>query len=105
MLEPNCRENAVQPRRIRSSYVPTTALERGESRSKAGGKTSIHFNGSTQNIELLLQMVISVNRLRIYGAVADMIEEFPVGQKLRRNPKHQVNWINKKFLHNLLSQK
>ena len=45
------------------------------------GKTSIHVSGSTKNIELLLQMVISVNQLSIYGAVADMIEELPVGQK------------------------
>ena len=59
----------------------TSALETGELRSKGSGKKSIHFNGSTQNIELLLQMVISVNQLSIYGAVADMIEELPVGQK------------------------
>ena len=32
----------------------TSALERGELRSKGGGKKSMHFNGSTQNIELLL---------------------------------------------------
>ena len=36
----------------------------------------MHFNGSTQNIELLLQMVISVNQRSLYGAVADMIEEY-----------------------------
>ena len=56
-----------------------SALERAELRSKGGGKTSIHFNGSTQHIELLLQVVISV-KLRIYGAVADMIEEIQVGR-------------------------
>ena len=33
----------------------TRDLERGELRSKKSGKKSIHFNGSTQNIELLLQ--------------------------------------------------
>ena len=48
----------------------TSALKRGELRSKESGKKSIHFNGSTQNIELFLQMVISVNQLSIYGAVA-----------------------------------
>ena len=32
----------------------TSALERGQLRSKDGGKTTIHFNGSTENIELLL---------------------------------------------------
>ena len=63
----------------------TSALERGDLRSKGGGKKSIHFNGSTQNIELLLQVVISVNQLSIYGAVADMIEELPVGPKAPGN--------------------
>ena len=59
----------------------TSALERGELRSKAVGKTSIHFNGSTQNIELLLQMVISVNQLSLSGALADVIEELPGNQR------------------------
>ena len=48
----------------------TSALERGELTSKGGGKTSIHFNGSTRNIEVLLQMVISVNQLSLCGAAA-----------------------------------
>ena len=64
----------------------SSALERRELRSKDGGKTSTHFKGSTQNIELLLQMVISVNQLSIYGAVAEMIEELPVGQKAPGKP-------------------
>ena len=55
--------------------------------SAVGGKTSIHFNGSTQNIELLLQMVISVNQLSLYGAVADMCYELPVGQRAVVKPK------------------
>ena len=64
----------------------TSALERGQSRSKEAGKTSIHFNGSTENIELLLQMVISVNQLSLYGAVADMIAEVPVGRRALEKP-------------------
>ena len=84
----------------------TSVLERGELlRSRGGGKTSIHFNGRTQNIELLIQIVISVNQLSLCGASADMIEEQPVGQRAPGKPLHQINWINKKFLHNLLSQK
>ena len=65
----------------------TSASERGKLRSKESGKKSIHFNGSTRNIELLLQMVISVNQLSIYGAAADMIEELPVGQRAVEKPK------------------
>ena len=65
----------------------TSALERGQSRSQGGGKTSIHFNESTENIELLLQVVISVDQFSVYGAVADMIEELPVGQRAPGKPK------------------
>ena len=59
----------------------TSALERGESRNKESGKKSIHFNGSTQNIELLLQVVISVNQLSLYGAVPDLTKELPDDQR------------------------
>ena len=64
----------------------TSPLERGQLRSKGGGKTTIHFNGSTQNIELLLQMVIPVNQLSLHGAAADMIAELPVDQKAPGKP-------------------
>ena len=64
----------------------TSAVKRRGLGSKGGGKTSMHFNGSTQNIGLLLQMVISVNQLSLYGAVADMIEELPVGQRAPGKP-------------------
>ena len=36
---------------------------------------TIHFNGSEQNVELILGTVISANELSIYGAVADMCTE------------------------------
>ena len=49
----------------------TSACEIGELRSKGGGKKSVHFNGSNENIELLLRTVISANRLSVNGAVAD----------------------------------
>ena len=50
----------------------TSPLERGQL-SKGGGKTTSHFNGSTENIDLLLQTVISVNQLSLYGAVAKYV--------------------------------
>ena len=59
-------------------YSPlSSACERGELRSKGGGKKSINFNGSNENIELLLRTVISANQLSIYGAVADLCNETP----------------------------
>ena len=77
-LGQNCRKNFAEFRRKQSSSFRGT---RGALRSKE------NFNGSTQNIELHLHMVISVNQLSIYGAVADMIEELPVGQSAVENPK------------------
>ena len=44
-------------------FRATSALERGELRSKDGWKKSIHFNGSAANIELILRTVISVNQI------------------------------------------
>ena len=46
----------------------------------------MHFNGSPQNIELLLQMVISDKKLNTCGPVADMIEELPVVQRAPGRP-------------------
>ena len=51
------------------------ARERGELRSKGGGKKTVHVNGSEQNVELILRTVMSANQLSIYGAVADMCRQ------------------------------
>ena len=51
------------------------AFERGELRSKEHGKKSIQFNGSDENIELLLRAVISANQLSVNGAIADLCKE------------------------------
>ena len=57
-------------------FRASRAFEREENdEAKEGGKKSIHFNGSDENIELLLRTVISANRLSIYGAVADLCNE------------------------------
>ena len=59
----------------RQIFRCTSALERGESRSKGGRKTSIHFKGSEENMELLLRTVISVNQLSVYGSMTDLCNE------------------------------
>ena len=56
-------------------FRASSAFERGESRSKGHGKKSIHFNGSEENIELLLRTKISANQLSVHGAVADLCKE------------------------------
>ena len=70
-------------------FHATSALERGELRSKGKGKKSIHFNGGDDTIELILHTIISVNQLSIYGAEADLCKElakaFEVAGKLAAN--------------------
>ena len=56
-------------------FCATSALERGETRSKGTGKKSVHFNGSEENIELVLRTVISANQFSVYGAEADLCRE------------------------------
>ena len=58
---------------IRYSVLPAP-LKEGNYEAKKGKKT-IHFNGSEQNVELILRTVTSANQLSIYGAVADMCRE------------------------------
>ena len=56
-------------------FRATGDLERGELQSKGGGKKIIHFNGSEQNVEMILRTVMPANQLSIYGAVADVCKE------------------------------
>ena len=79
-------------------FRASSALERGELRSKGEGKQSIHFNGSHDNIELLLRTVISANQLGIYGALADLCDEVPKGVRAPGKPAASKHWKRWKFL-------
>ena len=50
----------------------SSALERGDLKCKGKRKLSFHFCGDKKFVEAVLRTIISVNQLRIYGAVADM---------------------------------
>ena len=86
ILESNCGENACNLRRIRSSDIPL--------HQPLGERTILKQRRRKDNNSLQ----------RKYGKywVA------PPDSHLRREPRgnllHHVSWINKKFLHNLLSQ-
>ena len=66
-------------------FRASSAFERGELRSEEGRKKSIHFDGSDENIELLLRTVISANQLSVYGAIADLCDE--VHKRVRASVK------------------
>ena len=56
-------------------FRASSALERGELKSKGKGVRTILFNGSDEHIELILRTLVSVNQLSIHGAAADLCKE------------------------------
>ena len=68
-------------------FRASSAFKRGTLRSEGGGKKSIiHFNGSHENIELLLRTVISAKQLSVYGAIADLFNEVPKDLRALEKP-------------------
>ena len=57
-------------------FRSTTPLSRGFLKSKGHGKLSIHFTADFPTIETVFRIIISVNQLSIFGAVAAFCEEF-----------------------------
>ena len=51
-------------------------LHWNEELRKRGGKLSIHFRWDYVNVELIFRSTVSVNQLSIYGAVANLWEDF-----------------------------
>ena len=62
------------------TFRATTPLSRGILKSKGHGKLSIHFTADNPTIETIFRIIISVNQLSIYGAVATICEEFETHQ-------------------------
>ena len=58
------------------TFRATTPLSRGALKSKGHGKLSIHFAADELTIETIFRIIISVNQLSVYGAVAAICEEF-----------------------------
>ena len=56
-------------------FRESSALERGDLKSKGKGTLSMRFCGDDNTAEVVLRSIISVNQLSIYGAVADMCDE------------------------------
>ena len=56
--------------------MPRVHLSRGQLKSKGGGKLSIHYAADLETIETVFRTITSVNQLSLYGAVAEMCEEY-----------------------------
>ena len=57
-------------------FRATSPLSRGVLKSKSHGKLSIHYSADLETIETIFRTIISVNQLSLYGAVAEMCEEY-----------------------------
>ena len=57
-------------------FRATSPVSRGRLKSKGHGKLSIHYAADLETIETIFRIIISVNQLSLYGAVAQICEEY-----------------------------
>ena len=57
-------------------FRSTTPLSRGRLKSKGKGKVSIHFSADQDTVDTIYRIILSVNQLSVYGAVAAICDEF-----------------------------
>ena len=57
-------------------FRATTPLSRGQLKSKGKGKVSIHFSADQDTVDTIYRIVLSVNQLSVYGAVAAICDEY-----------------------------
>ena len=64
-------------------FRATSPLSRGQLKSEGGGKLSIHYCADQETITSVFRTITSVNQLGLYGAVAEMCEEYenPITRK------------------------
>ena len=58
------------------SFRATTPLSRCKLKSKGPGKLSKHFAADQETIETIFRIIVSANQLSLYGAAANMCEEY-----------------------------
>ena len=63
-------------RKWTSNFRGTSPLSRDRLKSKGHGKLSIHCCADLETIETIFRIIISVNQLSLYGAVAEICEEY-----------------------------
>ena len=67
-------------------FRATTPLSRGKLKSKGHGKLSIHYCADQATIETIFRITVFANQLSLYGAVANMCEEFEFHQDRSGQP-------------------
>ena len=67
-------------------FRSTTPLSRGKLKSKGKGKVSIHFSADQDTVDTIYRIILSVNQLSVYGAVAAMCDEYESHQDSTGQP-------------------
>ena len=57
-------------------FRATSPLSRGRLKSKGHGKLSTHYAADLETIGTIFRITVSANQLSLYGAVAEMCEEY-----------------------------
>ena len=57
-------------------FRATNLLCRGRVESKGHGKLSIHYAADLETVETIFRIIVSAHQLSLYGAVAEMCEEY-----------------------------
>ena len=63
-----------------------TPLSRGKLKSKGKGKVSIHFTADQDTVDTIYRIILSVNQLSVYGAVAAICAEYESHQDRTGQP-------------------
>ena len=69
------------------TFRVTTPLSRGLLKSEGRGKLSIHFAADVDTIDTIYGIILSVNQISVYGAVAAVCEEFESHQDRSGEPE------------------
>ena len=69
------------------TFRATTPLSRGPLKRKGRGKLSIHFAADDFTIDTSFAIILSVNQLSVFGAVAALCEEFESHQDGSEEPE------------------
>ena len=67
-------------------FRSTTPLSRGKLKSKGKGKVSIHFSAYQDTVDTIYRIILSVNQLSVYGAVAAICDEYESHQDSTGQP-------------------
>ena len=67
-------------------FSATSPLSRGRLKSKGHGKLSIHYAADLESIETIFLIIVSANELSLYGAIAEICQEYESLHERTRRP-------------------